>query len=74
MFNKKNHIGRPTNEEVRKRKMKKLALYGVPAILIIALIALVSTGSLSKLMGNSVTSYYCENPEYELEGTNCVKN
>lgn len=74
MFNKKNHIGRPTNEEVRKRKMKKLALYGVPAILIIALIALVSTGSLSKLMGNSVTSYYCENTEYELEGTNCVKN
>ena len=74
MFNKKNHIGRPTNEELRNRKIKKIALYGVPAILIIALITLVSTGSLSKLMGNSVTSYYCENSEYELEGTNCVKN
>ena len=73
MFNKKNHIGRPTNEEVKKRKIKKIIYYGTPVFLVALVGVLIATGSFSKLMGNSVTDYYCEDQSYSLDGTNCVK-
>ena len=73
MFNKKNHIGRPTNEEVKKRKIKKIIYYGTPVFLVALVAVLITTGSFSKLMGNSVTDYYCEDQSYSLDGTNCVK-
>lgn len=70
----KKHVGRPTNEEVKRRKIKKAITVALPVTAIaVAAIAVVSSGSLSKLMGNSVTEYYCADSSYTLEGTNCKK-
>ena len=73
MFKEKNHVGRPSNDELKTRRNKKILLFGIPVLLIIIVIALVATGSLSNLMGNSVTEYYCEDSSYKLEGNKCVK-
>lgn len=73
MFNGKNHVGRPTNEEVKKRKNKKLILYISLILIVLIAIMFVSTGSFSSLMGNSITEYNCLSTDYSLEGTNCVK-
>ena len=72
MFNK-NHVGRPSNLELRNRKIKKFLIYGVPVLIVVIGIALLSSGSLSNLMGNSVTTYYCEDSTYTLDGTKCTK-
>ena len=48
-------------------------MVAAPIVLVGLVITLIVTGSLSKLSGNSVISYYCEDSSYTLEGTNCVK-
>lgn len=75
MFKEKKHVGRPSNDEIKRRRTKKLILVGIPMILIVIVIALVASGSLSKLMGNSVVNeeYYCEDASYQLQGNECVK-
>ena len=73
MFNKRNHVGRPTNEELRKKRNRKLLMVTAPIVLVLLVITLIATGSLSKLSGNSVISYYCEDASYALEGENCIK-
>ena len=55
MFDKKNHIGRPTNEELRNRKIKKIAIFSIPVVLVLFAVVFISTGSFSSLMGDSVT-------------------
>ena len=70
MFSKKSHIGRPSNKELKKRKIKKVLIIGIPSIVVIAVIAMISSGSLSDLMGNSVVttggSYGCPS---DIDGT-----
>ena len=73
MFNKKNHVGRPSNEELKSRRNKKILMVAIPVVLVGIFSLLIATGSLSNLMGNSVTEYYCSDSSYTLEGTNCVK-
>ena len=74
MFKKKNHVGRPSNEELRKRRNKKIILILIPAIAVVLLLILITTGSLSILSGNSVTSYYCDEG-YELgNDSKCHRN
>ena len=70
---RKNHVGRPSNEELKRRRNKKILLIGAPIALVGILVILISTGGISKLMGNSVTEYYCEDSTYNLDGTDCVK-
>lgn len=67
----KNHVGRPSNEEIRKRRNKKILLYGIPSVLVILVITLIATGSLSKLMGASVAVLTCDQGG-ELKGDECV--
>ena len=68
----KNHVGRPSNKEIKAKKMKKVILYLLPVVLIGGVITLVVTGNFNALMGNSVTEYYCDS-SYTLKGTNCEK-
>ena len=53
---KKNHVGRPSNEELKIRKIKK-SLIIIPLILVLFAGILIFRGNdLNKLMGNSVTA------------------
>ena len=73
MFENKNHVGRPSNEELRKKRNKKLIITLIPVILILVVASVfLLNGSLSGLMGNSVTSYYCDSG-YTLSGNKCIK-
>ena len=56
-----------------KKNKKIIIISAVSAVFVLAIIVLLTTGGLSKLMGNSVTEYYCEDPSYKLEGDKCVK-
>lgn len=74
MFEKK-HVGRPSNEELKQRKRRKILKVSVPIVSIlflIGIITLIMTGSLSQIMGNSVVKEYysCENG-YQLKGNKC---
>lgn len=70
----KNHVGRPSNEEIKRRKIKKAIVILLPVIIIFIGLIVISKGNLKRLMGNSVTSeYYCEDENYTLEGRECVK-
>jgi len=73
MFKKNVHVGRPSNEEIRNRRIKKVLSIVISITLICLVVVLIITGSLSKLMGNSITEYYCFDNTYTLEGDKCVK-
>ena len=73
MLNGKNHVGRPSNEELKRRRNKKIILFVVPFVVIFLIIAVFFTDILSNLMGNSVVSYYCYDNSYTLNGTKCEK-
>ena len=73
MFNKKNHMESLSNVEIKARKMKKLLSIGLPIVIILVIILLISIGNLGSLMGNSTFTYYCENSEYKLVGDKCEK-
>ena len=64
---------KPGNDEIKARRMKKLLVIGMPIVVILFIIIFVSTGSLSSLMGNSVTQYYCADSSYKLVGDKCEK-
>lgn len=51
----KKHVGRPSNDELRSRKNKQILIIGVVAVSIFLIVLLFETGTLSNLMGNSVT-------------------
>ena len=72
MLKKKNHIGRPSNKEIRARKNKKMFIAAISIVFVLLVVGMFETGSLSKLMGNSVTEYYCEDG-YKLKGDKCTK-
>ena len=54
MFSKKNHVGRPSNLEIKNNKIKKNLIYAMPVVVVLMGIILISSGSLNNLMGNSV--------------------
>ena len=68
---KKNNIKKIKNK--RFKLSKKMILIILPVVVILGVIALITTGSLSKLMGNSITSYHCIDDTWKLEGTTCSK-
>lgn len=69
MFN--NHVGRPTNEDVAKKKRIKMLKILIPVIgIAVVAILIVSKGSLSSLMGQ--TMGVCEEG-YAIIGNNCVR-
>ena len=72
MFNK-NHVGRPSNEELKARRNKKIAIACIPVFLLLLIGVLIYTNSFQGLMGNSVTNYYCEDNTYVLNGNKCEK-
>ena len=74
MFNKKNHIGRPSNEELRNRKIKKIITVAAPVFVVAMIVVAVITGNLTGLMGNSV-SYYCADSSYtpDIKNNRCIK-
>ena len=76
MFKIKRHVGRPSNEELRKKRNKKLIITLILLILILVVVnILLFNGHLSGLMGNSITvEYYCPDESYILNGDECVKN
>ena len=73
MFKEKKHVGRPSNEELKRRRNKKILMFGVPIAFVFVAICLIINGNKSNLMGNSVVEYYCEDTSYNLEGNKCVK-
>lgn len=72
MFKKK-HVGRPSNAELISRRNKKVFLFLFPIVIVIMIVVLITTDSLSNLMGNSVTEYYCKDDSYTLKGDKCIK-
>lgn len=50
----------------------KILLYCAPILIIVFVVVLYTSGSLSGLMGNSVSSLYCDEG-YILSGSNCTK-
>ena len=66
---KSNHVGRPSNQELKTRKIKKAIVILLPVIIIFIGIIVISKDNLKSLMGNSVTTeYYCEDESYNLDG------
>lgn len=73
MFNKKNHVGRPSNIEIKQRRNQKILFIIIPIIVITLVVTLIITDNFNNLMENSVTNYYCEDNSYTLNGTKCEK-
>ena len=62
----KNHVGRPSNEELRKKRNIKILIVILPIIVLLVLTFYITGGNFSNLMGNSVTNYYCiEDAKYQ---------
>ena len=70
---RKNHVGRPSNEEIRNKKVMRILSYGIPSLLLIIAIILLSSTNLTELSGNSVTSYHCTDSNYTLNGNKCIR-
>ena len=60
-----------SNDNNKNKKVIVISILSV--VIVLSIIVLITTGGLSKLMGNSVTEYYCEDSSYKLEGDKCVK-
>ena len=73
MYKQNGYKVKNSSFKLKERRNKKILMVATPIVLVVLIITLIATGSLSKLSGNSVVSYYCEDSSYELEGTNCVK-
>ena len=73
MFNKKNHVGRPSNIEIKQRRNQKILFIIIPIIVITLVVTLIITDNFNNLMENSVTNYYCEDNSYTLNWT-LIKN
>ena len=57
------HVGRPSNEEVRSEKNKKILIVGIIIVAILAVVGVFEIGNFSNLMGNSVANdseYTCD--------------
>ena len=71
MFKEKRHVGRPSNDELKQRRNKKIVMISLPIVIVLVGIFSIQSGLLSNLMGNSVI-YYCPD-NYILKGNKCVK-
>ena len=50
----KKHVGRPSNDELRSRKNKKILVAGIVIVAVLAVVGVFEIGNFSNLMGNSV--------------------
>ena len=67
MLKKKNHVGRPSNEEKLWKGRRIMVISSLPIFMVAFVGILFSSGSLSNLSGNSVTKYYCKDSSYTLK-------
>lgn len=70
-------IEKKDNKQMLNDTNKKLLFIAIPIVVILVIIALVSTGSFSDLMGNSVSdndNYVCEDSTFTKQGNKCIKN
>ena len=80
MFNKKNHVGRPSNEELRKIKNKKLFFGGILIVLIVFIILLgfsifsSGDGNSNLLKNDSVSKDYTCPYGWEQDGDQCYRS
>ena len=58
---KKNHVGRPSNAELKSRRNKKIIMVLIPVVILVAIVLTFMSGSFKNLMGNSVIQFECEN-------------
>ena len=58
---KKNHVGRPSNAELKSRRNKKIIMVLIPVVFLVAIVLTFMSGSFKNLMGNSVIQFECEN-------------
>lgn len=65
--NKKNHVGRPTNEEVKQRKIKKKLVFLVPIIIVIIVVTAILNTKPSKAVGKAFIDN--SNKKYKKMGT-----
>lgn len=56
---KNNHVGRPTNKEIRSRKTREILLIMISIVVISVIVGIVTNKNLFELSGNSVTEYSC---------------
>ena len=70
---KNRQVGRVNKLDLKNKKVKNIIMYGLPVLIVVIGIIVITSGSLSNLMGNSVTTYYCEDSTYTLNGTKCTK-
>ena len=68
----KKKLGELNNKELRTHKNKLILTVAISMVFVFLVVGMFETGNLSKLMGNSVTEYYCEDG-YKLKGDKCVK-
>ena len=73
MLKKKNHVGRPSNEEKLWKGRRIMVISSLPIFMVAFVGILFSSGSLSNLSGNSVTKYYCKDSSYTLKDDKCIK-
>jgi len=69
---KKKHVGRPSNKELREKKNKLILTVAISVVFVLLVVGVFETGSISILMGDSVTGYSCEDG-YQLKGDKCTK-
>lgn len=81
-----NHVGRPTNEELKRKRIIMIFKILFPIFLILLVGVVVTLNYNNKLnsgFGNSSTKnlttssikgYYCDDASYKLNGSTCVKN
>lgn len=78
------HVGRPSNNELRKRRIQKIMKIILPVVLLlIGGVILFSHGKLVKVVDDSITKevatntvikgYYCKDNTYTLSGSKCIK-
>ena len=70
-------IEKKDNKQMLNDTNKKLLFIAIPIVVILVIIALISTGSFSDLMGNSVSdndNYVCEDSTFTKQGNKCIKN
>lgn len=80
------HVGRPSNSELKRKKIKRLLKIVIPIFFVVMLVGgslVIFNTDLSKGLGNSlmknlattsaVKGYYCVDNGYKLSGSDCVK-
>ena len=62
----------PNKKKIGLHNPKTIFIVAIVFVFVLLVVVMLETGSLSNLMGNSVTDYYCEEG-YALNGDKCIK-